>query len=159
MAARSNRMFQLLVNHAPRRSAMSFATMTPFLRRALKADAWISAAAGVAMTLGSTVLQDELHLPSSLLLAAGLALFPWAGFLLWLAAKAAVPSAAVWTVIALNAVWIVDSAWVSLGGSFQPNALGHAFIAAQALAVLVLAELEFIGLKRSTAGSALSSRG
>jgi hypothetical protein len=138
---------------------MSFATMTPFLRRALKADAWISAAAGIAMTLGSGVLQDALHLPSSLLLAAGLALFPWAGFLLWLAAKAAVPSAAVWAVIALNAVWIVDSAWVSLGGGFQPNALGHAFIAAQALAVLVLAELEFIGLKRSTAGSALSSRG
>jgi len=138
---------------------MTLATMTPFLRRALKADAWISAAAGVAMSLGANALEDVLHLPSSLLMAAGLALFPWAGFLLWLAAKGAVPTAAVWTVIAINAVWIVDSAWVSLGGSFQPNALGHAFIAAQALAVLVLAELEFMALKRSTGAPALSSRG
>ncbi len=138
---------------------MTLTTMTPFLRRALKADAWISAAAGVAMSLGASVLQDVTHLPSSLLLTAGLALFPWAGFLLWLAAKPAVPTAAVWTVIALNAMWIVDSAWVSLGGSFEPNPLGHAFIAAQALAVLVLAELEFMGLKRSYSAPALSSRG
>jgi hypothetical protein len=137
---------------------MSLVTMTPFLRRALKADAWISAAAGVAMSLGASLLQDVLHLPSSLLVAAGVALFPWAGFLLWLAAKSVVPSAAVWAVIALNALWIVDSAWVSLGGAFQPNLLGHAFIAAQALAVLVLAELEFMGLKRA-AQPALSSRG
>lgn len=137
---------------------MSLVTMTPFLRRALKADAWISATAGLAMSLGAGVLQEFLHLPSSLLLAAGLALFPWAGFLLWLAAKPAVPSAAVWTVIALNAVWIADSAWVSLGGGFAPSALGHAFIAAQALAVFVLAELEFTGLRRASV-PALSSRG
>ncbi|WP_235835167.1 hypothetical protein [Piscinibacter terrae] len=137
---------------------MSHLTMTPFLRRVLKADAWISVAAGVAMSLGASVLQDVLHLPSSLLVAAGGALFPWAGFLLWLAAKAVVPSAAVWAVIALNALWFADSAWVSLGGAFQPNALGHAFIAAQAFAVLVLAELEFMGLKRATQ-PALSSRG
>lgn len=131
--------------------------MTPFLRRVLKADAWISAAAGLAMSLGAGVLQDVLHLPASLLVAVGVALFPWAGFLQWLAAKAVVPSAAVWAVIVLNAVWIADSAWVSLGGVFQPSLLGHAFIAAQALAVLVLAELEFLGLKLATQ-PALSSR-
>ena len=129
---------------------MSIVSVTPFLRRVLKADALISAAAGAVMALGSGLLQDVLHLPSALLLAAGVALFPWAAFLLWLAAKPAVPRAAVWAVIVLNAVWIIDSAWVSLGGSFQPNALGHAFIAAQGLVVLVLAEFEFTGLRRST---------
>ncbi|HEY0858114.1 MAG TPA: hypothetical protein VGE16_13700 [Albitalea sp.] len=55
-----------------------------------------------------------------------------------------------WTVIAINAVWIAESAWVSLGGSFAPNGLGHAFIAAQALAVFVLLDLQFIGLRRSS---------
>jgi hypothetical protein len=129
---------------------MSLVTMTPLLRRALQADAVISAAAGVLMTLGSGVLPDLLHLPQSLLFGAGLALFPWAACLLWMASRPAVPAAAVWTVIVLNAVWIVDSAWVSMGGSFQPSLLGHAFIAAQALVVVVLAELEYMGLRRSS---------
>ncbi|HJV59637.1 MAG TPA: hypothetical protein VJ743_01770, partial [Albitalea sp.] len=68
---------------------------------------------------------------------------------LWLARKPVVPSAAVWAVIALNAAWIAESMWVSLGGAFAPNAWGQAFIAAQAVTVGVLAELEFIGLRRS----------
>lgn len=128
---------------------MSAVAMSPLLRRALVADALLSAVAGLVMTFGASVLQDLLALPALLLLSAGVALFPWAGFLLWLARKPLVPRAAVWTVIGINAVWIAESAWVSLGGSFAPNGLGHAFIAAQALAVLVLLELQFVGLRRS----------
>jgi len=141
---------------------MSPVSMNPLLRRSLQADGLISAVAGVIMTLGSGMLADLLQLPSSLLLAAGLVLFPWAACLLWMAGKPAVPRAAVWTVIAINVLWVIESAWVSMGGSFQPNALGHAFIAAQVLGVVVLAELEFMGLRRSasvpTPVSALSSR-
>jgi hypothetical protein len=94
-------------------------------------------------------MRDLLALPAALLLAAGLALLPWAACLLWLARKPAVPAAAVWAVIVVNVAWVADSAWVALGGMFQPNALGQAFIAVQALAVAVLAELEFIGMRRS----------
>lgn len=129
---------------------MSLVAMSPLLRRALVADASISLVAGFAMTLGADLLQGWLQLPVPLLLAAGLALFPWAGFLMWLARRPVVPSAAVWAVIAINALWIVESAWVALGGSFAPNAWGQAFIAAQALGVLVLLELEFMGLRRSS---------
>jgi hypothetical protein len=60
-----------------------------------------------------------------------------------------VHSAAIWTVIALNALWIAESAWVALGGEFAPSGWGQAFIAAQALAVVVFAELEVMGLRRS----------
>jgi hypothetical protein len=133
---------------------MSLVSMNPFLRRVLVADALISAAAGVLMALGAGWLQDLLALPSTLLLAAGIALFPWAACLLWLARKPAVPAGAVWAVIVVNIAWVVDSAWVALGGVFQPNALGQAFIAAQALAVAVLAELEFIGMRRSPLAAA-----
>lgn len=128
---------------------MSAVAMSPLLRRALVADALISAVAGLLMTFGASLLEELLALPTLLLLSAGMAMFPWAGFLLWLARKPAVPSAAVWTVIGINAAWIAGSAWVSLGGVFAPNALGHAFVAAQALGVLVLLELEFAGLRRS----------
>ncbi|WP_280155245.1 hypothetical protein [Piscinibacter sp. XHJ-5] len=129
---------------------MSLVSVSPFLRRVLVADALISAAAGLLMTLGAGLLQELLALPAALLLAAGLALFPWAACLLWLARRPSVPAAAVWTVIVLNVAWVADSAWVALGGSFQPNALGEAFIAMQALAVLALAELEFVGMRRSS---------
>lgn len=128
---------------------MSVVAMSPLLRRALVADALLSAVAGFLWTFGASLLQDLLALPTGLLFAAGMSLFPWAGFLMWLARKPAVPSAAVWTVIGINAAWIAASAWVSLGGVFVPNGLGHAFVAAQALGVLVLLELEFAGLRRS----------
>ena len=120
---------------------MSVVSMSVLLRRALVADSLLSAVAGVAMTLGAGVLEELLALPSALLLGAGLALFPWAACLAWMARKRAVPAAAVWTVIGINLLWVIDSAWVALGGAFQPNALGQAFIALQALAVVVLAEL------------------
>ena len=128
---------------------MSVDSMSPFLRRVLIADALISAAAGVVMTLGAGLLNGVLALPVSLLMAAGLALFPWAACLLWLTRKAVVPRAAVWAVIVCNLAWVADSVWVSLGGSFAPSGLGHAFIALQAATVLLLADLEFVGLRRS----------
>ena len=129
---------------------MSLVAMSPLLRRVLVADALISAAAGIMMVAGATLLQGLLQLPYSLLVGAGLALFPWTAGLLWLARKPVVPSAAVWTVIVLNIVWVADSAWVALGGSSAPNTLGLAFIGLQAVMVAVLAELEFTGLRRAS---------
>lgn len=128
---------------------MSAVAMSPLLRRAVVADALLSAVAGLLMTFGAGLLAELLSLPTTLLLAAGATLFPWAGYLMWMARKPAVSSAAVWTVIGINAAWIAASAWVSLGGVFAPNVLGHAFVAAQALGVLALLELEFAGLRRS----------
>ena len=129
---------------------MSQLVMSSFLRRVLTADALISAAAGLVMVAGAGVLHELLQLPVALLQIAGAALFPWAACLLWLARKPTAPRAAVWAVIVLNIVWVADSAWVALGGGYTPNMLGQAFIAAQALMVAVLAELEFTGLRRAS---------
>ena len=115
---------------------MTLVAMSPLLRRVLVADALISAAAGIMMVAGANLLQGLLQLPYSLLMGAGLALFPWTAGLLWLARKPVVPSAAVWTVIVLNVVWVA-------------NTLGLAFIGLQAVMVAVLAELEFTGLRRA----------
>src|SRR5437762_1133006 len=117
--------------------AMSLVAMSSFLRRALLADALVSAAAGVVMSLGAGALAPLLNLPQGLLLGAGVVLFPWAAALIWMTRKAAVPAAAVWTVIVLNALWVAESVWVALGGIVQPNLLGQVFIAAQAIAVVV----------------------
>jgi hypothetical protein len=128
---------------------MSLVAMSSFLRRALLADALVSAAAGAVMSLGADALAPLLNLPAGLLLGAGAVLFPWAAALLWMTRKAAVPSAAVWAVIVLNVAWVVESLWVALGGVTHPNVLGQVFIAVQALAVVVFAELEFIGMRRA----------
>ena len=128
---------------------MSLVAMSSFLRRALVVDALVSAAAGVLMSLGAELLAPLLALPPGLLCGAGLVLFPWAAALLWMARRPAVPAAAVWSVIVLNVLWVADSVWVALGGMGMPSALGQAFVAAQALAVVVFAELEFIGMRRA----------
>ena len=68
---------------------------TVFLRRVLWADAIVSAVVGAVMALGATALQGLLGLPSPLLALAGVALFPYAAYVAWLATRRAVPRAAV----------------------------------------------------------------
>jgi len=122
---------------------------TSFLRRALLADAAASAAVGALMALGAPALQGLLGLPAALLMWAGVALFPYAGYLAWLAARPAVPRAAVWLPIALNLLWAIDCAIVWFASGLQPTLLGDAFVLLQIATVLAFAELEFIGLRRA----------
>lgn len=122
-----------------------------FLRRALVADALVSAGVGAVMALGANALQGPLGIASMLLMSAGLAFFPYAAYLLWMATRPVVPRAAVWVPIVLNLLWAVECTAFALGASPSPTALGEAFIATQVIAVLVFAELEFIGLRRACA--------
>jgi hypothetical protein len=54
----------------------------------------------------------------------------------------------------MNVVWVVDSIVLLFTGWVAPNVLGYSFVIAQAAVVLVLADFEFLGLKRSTAVAA-----
>lgn len=128
---------------------MSMIQPSVFLRRVLLADAVVSAAVGALMAAGANALQGLLGLPSSLLLVAGLSLFPYAGYLVWLATRAAVPRAAVWAPVVLNVVWAIDCVLVLFAAGLRPTWLGEAFVAVQIVTVLVFAELEFIGLRRA----------
>lgn len=120
-----------------------------FLRRVLFLDAATCIAAGLLMLLGAAVLSNLLGLPEMLLRYAGLSLLPFAGFLLYLGAQAEPPRAGVWLVIALNALWVLDSLLLLMVGGLTPTMLGYAFVLVQAAAVAVIAELEFMGLSRS----------
>ncbi|MGA4638028.1 hypothetical protein ACPA5B_29555 [Pseudomonas solani] len=122
---------------------------SPLLRRVLQLDALLSGAAGLLMTLGAGPLSSLLALPAALLTGAGLLMLPWCAVLLWLARRETLDRRAVWAVIAVNAVWVVDSLLLLVSGWVQPTLLGQAFVIAQALAVVLFAELQFFGLKRS----------
>lgn len=120
-----------------------------FLRRVLFADAAVSAVVGAVMALGANLLQTLLNLPAALLLVAGVSLFPYAAYLVWLATRQQVPRAAVWVPIVLNVVWAADCVLLLLAAGLAPNALGVAFVVIQIVTVLAFAELEFIGLRRA----------
>jgi hypothetical protein len=60
-----------------------------------------------------------------------------------------VPRALIVLVIAGNAAWTIGSIALLLSGAVTPNLLGEAVVAAQAMATGLLAELQYIGLRRS----------
>jgi hypothetical protein len=119
-----------------------------FLRTVLLVDAATCVASGVLMTLGSAPIAGLTAIPPALLLYAGLSLFPIAAFMAVTATRPVISRLAVWLIIDGNVLWVAGSLWLMLGGAIAPTALGHAFIGAQALAVAVLAVLEYAGLRR-----------
>ena len=122
-----------------------------FLRRAIVGDAVITGAMAVLLTAASGVLGPMLNLPESLLRETGIFLIVYAALVGFLGSRELMPKLAVCLVIGANALWTVDSIALLFTGWVQPNMLGQAFIVAQAVAVAVIAELQFIGLKRSEA--------
>lgn len=124
------------------------------LRYAILADALVSGAAGLLMLLGADLLAGLLGLPVTLLRYAGLSLLPFAALVAWLGARAHPPRAAVWAVVAYNVLWAVDSILLLLTGWVSPTALGYAFVVAQAIAVALFAELQYLGMRRRPAPAA-----
>jgi hypothetical protein len=124
-----------------------------FLRRVLWLDATTCVATGALMSLGATPLASLLHLPTALLIYSGLSLFPVAAFIAFVASRSTIPAAGVWLVVAGNAAWSLTSLALLTDQRISPNALGIAFVLIQAAVVALLAELEYTGLKASTANS------
>ena len=125
------------------------------LRRALLADAVFSGTSAVVLTLGAGALAPVLNLPDALLRETGLFLIFYAALVGWLGTRQTLPKAVVWFVVAGNAAWTLLSIALLFSGLVAPNLLGEIFVAAQAIATGVFAELQYIGLRRS--GSAVAA--
>jgi hypothetical protein len=119
------------------------------LRRAIVGDAVITGAMAVLLVAAAGILSPMLNLPEALLRETGIFLIVYAALVGFLGSRALMPKLAVCLVIGANALWTVDSIALLFTGWVQPNMLGQAFVLAQAVAVAVIAELQFIGLKRS----------
>jgi hypothetical protein len=122
-----------------------------FLRRALQADALFSGVSAALLTLGAAMLAPLMNLPVALLRETGVFLIAYAALVGWLGMRATMPRALVMVVIAGNAAWTLASIALLFSGAVTPNLLGEAAIAAQAIVVGVLAELQYVGLRRSGA--------
>ena len=126
-----------------------------FLRRALLADAIFSGVSAAVMTLDAGVLAPFLNLPESLLRETGLFLIAYAALVGWLWSRQSVPKVLVMIVIAGNAAWTLASIALLPSGAVAPNLLGEIVVVAQAIATGVLAELQYIGLRRSSSALAV----
>ena len=120
-----------------------------FLRRAILADAIFSGVSALLLTFGAGALAPLLNLPEALLYETGLFLIAYAALVGWLGTRQSMPKAMVVVVIAGNAAWTIASIGLLFSGAVTPNLLGEAFVAAQAIAVGALAELQYIGLRKS----------
>ena len=122
------------------------------LSNVLLLDVATCVAAGALMAFGSNFVAGLTGIPAPLLYWAGLVLFPIAALMVYTGLQATPPRSIVWLIILGNISWVAAS--LALFAIIAPNALGYAFIAAQAGAVAVLALLEHSALQRSGAAMA-----
>ena len=120
-----------------------------FLRRALQADAIFSGTGAVIFSLGAGELAPLFNLPEALLRETGLFLIVYAAFVGWLGTRQSFPRILAGIVVLGNGAWTLASIALLFSGAVTPNLLGEVAIAAQAIATGTLAELQYIGLRRS----------
>lgn len=114
------------------------------LRFALLADAASSGAMGLALAIGAGPLDGVLGLPAILLRPLGLALIPFAIFVAWVGTREAIRPVFVWTIVVVNAFWVLDSAVLLMWSGLSPTLLGQIFVTAQAAAVGGLAVIQAV---------------
>lgn len=123
--------------------------MTPFLKAVLLVDAVTCILSGILLFTLSAALERWLQIPAGLSLVAGPFLLAFGAAVAWVGTRRELRSTAVWAIISLNALWVVESLLALTLGWLEPNALGRYLIIAQAVAVAAIAELEFVGLRRA----------
>ncbi|MGE8361700.1 hypothetical protein [Pseudomonas sp.] len=130
---------------------MSHVQPSPLLRNALLADGLLGISTGLLLVLSANWLVGFLDLPRLLLMASALILLPLGGLLFWLSRQPQLHRLAVWAVITLNTLWVIESVMLLVLGWVSPNLFGYTFIIGQAMVVGLLAELQWFGLRQSRA--------
>lgn len=123
--------------------------ISSFLRFALVLDATVSLISAFLLILGGNYLAKLLGLTTDFIFYAGLSLFPFIGLLIYTATRKSISKTVVWLIIALNLIWTIDSFLLLISGYVTPTTFGYIFVIFQAIAVLIFAELEFIGMRKS----------
>jgi hypothetical protein len=128
---------------------MNSTPLSAFLRRVLWFDAATCIIAGILMLVVGATVERLLGIPAQLSTALGVVLLAFGAAVAWVGTRAYLLRPAVWAIVALNALWAIESVLALAFGWLEPNALGQAFIIGQAIAVAVIAELQFVGLRRA----------
>lgn len=127
-----------------------FTTPSSLLRNALLADALLSGATAVLLVAAAGPLSGLLGLSIGLLRGSGLFILPFVALAASIRLRTRISRTPIFVLVVCNALWAVDSVLVLLLGWIEPTVPGEVFVVGQAVIVGVLAELQFIGLRRST---------
>ena len=119
------------------------------LRVALKLDAVVSGANGVAYLVAAGPLGDLLGQSPALLRGVGAFLVAFAAGVWLVATREQVPRAGVLAIAAGNAAWVALSLVAAVAGWGSPSTAGTVWIVLQAITVGAFAELQVLGLRRA----------
>ena len=123
---------------------------TQFLRTVLRIDALTCLLTGVMSVALRGVLSEWFGLSAALVAGSGIALLAVGAFILFAAKNVPALRWPVWVVVLGNAGWVLASVLLLISGLEQPTALGTAYVIGQAVIVAVLAELEYVGLRKTS---------
>jgi hypothetical protein len=119
------------------------------LRLALRLDAAASGALGLLAVGAAAPLSGLLGPATGVLLGTGAFLVVYALGLVVVAARPVISRPAAWTVVVGNSVWVLGSVGAVVAGREELTTLGVAVVLAQAAAVAVFADLQWLGLRRA----------
>jgi hypothetical protein len=124
-------------------------TTMNLLRVALRVDAAACGVMGLATVFGAAALDSVLGIPAGWLVGLGLVLIACAVGLGLLAVSRAAPGGLVWFVVVGNLGWVAASVAAVTFDVWPLTAVGTAVVIAQAVAVLALADLEWLAAHRA----------
>lgn len=132
---------------------MNRLAVSPLLRLALRLDAVASLASGLLSCLFAQTLAAWLGAAPDRVLAVGVFMIAYGAAVGWLGLQSRLAPGAVWLVVVGNTIWVLASVTLAFSGWIAPNALGLALLLSQAAAVALFAELQYLGLRASTAAN------
>ena len=132
---------------------MSVFASPRFLPNVMWADAVSCAATGALQVAFTGVLARLTGLPAPLLMGTGVFLLAYAAAAAFMASRSTPPRTLIGLVVVGNFGWAVACVALLVSGMFPVTAVGVAWVVAQAVCVIVLAELQWTGLRRSRGGA------
>lgn len=129
----------------------SFFASPRFLPRVMWVDAASCAATGALQVGFTDALARLTGLPAGLLVGTGLFMLAYAAAVAAMARAATPPRTLIGLVVAGNLSWAAACAALLASGLFPVTALGMAWVIMQAVAVALLAEAQWMGLRATRA--------
>ncbi len=128
---------------------MSVFASPRFLPRVMWADAASCAATGAVQLAATGPLAALTGLPAALLAGTGIFLLAYACIAAWLARRQPTARTLIGLVAVGNLAWAAGCMALALGNFLAPTGWGVSWLAAQAIVVVVLADLQWAGLRRT----------
>jgi hypothetical protein len=136
-------------------TAMFDFSSSRFLPRVMWADAASCLGTGALQLALAEPMARWTGLPAPLLAATGAFLVAYAALAAWIARRSPTPRALIGLVVLGNFAWALGCVALMLSGALPLSNLGMAWLIVQAVVVVALAELQWLGLRRTRPGGAI----